>query len=40
MAEKNAVAAGIAQYDDFGTLYWECFAKLEWIRQEDVRQSA
>lgn len=39
-AESDAVAAGLAVSDPDGHLYWECFARLEWRRAEDFKQSA
>lgn len=39
-AEADAVAAGLAEYDEWGALYFDAFAQIEWAREDDLRLSA
>lgn len=36
----DAVAAGLAELDGEGQLYWECFARLEWMRADALKRRA
>lgn len=39
-AEQDAVAAGVAQYDEWGQLYLDGPAEIEWEREPEVRLRA
>ena len=39
-AELDAIHGGLAEYDEWGQLYFEAFARIEWIREEETRLSA
>lgn len=36
----DAVAAGLAEYDEWGQLWFDGCAEIEWKRDEELRLSA
>jgi hypothetical protein len=39
-AEADAVAEGLAEYDEWGQLYLDAPAVIQWRYREEVRRSA
>ena len=39
-AEEDAVGQGLAEYDEWGQLYLEAPASIEWRYYEELRRSA
>lgn len=39
-AERDAIAAGLAEFDEWGQLYLDGCASIEWARQPEIRLSA
>lgn len=36
----DAIAAGLAEYDEWGQLYFDGFAEIQWTREDDLKLSA
>lgn len=39
-AEADAIASGLAEVDEWGQVFLDGYAAIEWRRDEDVRLSA
>lgn len=39
-AEQDAISQGLAEYDEWGELYLDGIANIEWMRLEEVRLRA
>lgn len=39
-AERDALAQGLAEIDEWGTLYLDAVADIQWAREKEVRLSA